>query len=269
MPIHTSKGFQIAFEKVQPCGPRHLLLIHGNLASKEWWFPALECLQEEDGEGVAIAADWRGFGGSKGIQRVDEIDFTRFAQDLVDLVVTQGLQEVSIIGHSTGGLIAMLAVLQRPDLFSSMVLLDSVGPQGLQLAHPKEQVLAHFDRMARDLDYCRQVLAATIQGCDPQSASFERLLQITRSCDPVMWRGVIEVLSSQIDIRDRLGELTLPTLILHGQNDVVLPLSTSEALHRDLPNSRLRVMGNQGHSLNLENPSLFVSECRQFWSHLS
>jgi pimeloyl-ACP methyl ester carboxylesterase len=269
MKTFNHHGFEIGYEKISPCGSENVFLIHGNLASKEWWYPGIEMMKSRPGEGTVIAADWRGYGDSKGLTQTSEINFTTFAQDFVALIEDQKLTDVNIVGHSTGGLIAMLAVLEKPQLFKSLILLDSVGETGLELELPKEQVLAHFQKMSEDRDYSRMVLAATIQGCDPQSESFSRLFEITMKADKVMFQGVIEVLSEQIDITDRMKEITLPTLILHGQNDPVLKLEMSEHLHQLLPQSEYKVLENQGHSLNMENPERMVTEFTEFWSKLS
>ncbi len=266
MPSFNHQNFNISYEKIDHCGPQHTLFIHGNLASKEWWYPCIESLKQTRGDATVVAADWRGFGGSKGIASVDQIHFPTFSSDMVALLEELDLKDVCVVGHSTGGLIAMMAILQKPKLFSSLILLDSVGPHGLELTLPKEQVLSHFAKMSTDEEYCRMVLAATIRGCDPYSKSFESLLKITRSCDQPMWQGVIEVLSSQIDIDHEIKKINLPTLILHGEHDLVLPLKTSQLIHQSLTNSSFKILPDQGHSMNLENPIAFSAECLGFWA---
>lgn len=268
MATYNSNGFQIGFERVSNCGDENVFFIHGNLASKEWWYPGMELLGRPDSQGVAIAADWRGYGDSRGVKSVSEIDFFQFAKDFVSLLKNQEMSQVNVVGHSTGGLIAMLCVLEEPDLFKSLTLLDSVGTTGLELTLPKEQVLAHFKKMSEDRDYAFPVLAATIKDVDPQSDMFRKLFEITWKADKVMFQGVIEVLSSQIDIRDRMNAIQLPTLILHGDQDVVLPMTMAEETHRHLPQSQLKVMDGQGHSMNLENPQRMINELQSFWSKL-
>ncbi len=265
----NSLGFEIGYQKAQPCGTENVLFIHGNLASKEWWYPGMEVMQRQPGQGTVIAADWRGYGDSTGLIDASDIDFTTFAQDFVRLLESEGLTEVNVVGHSTGGLIAMLAVLEKPQLFKSLILLDSVGATGLELQLPKNQVLAHFQTMSENRDYALATLAATIKDCDPQSPSFQKLFEITWNCDKVMFQGVIDVLSDQIDITERMSEIRLPTLILHGDQDMVLPLSTAESLQKWLPQAQLKVMTGQGHSMNIENPEQMVSEFSQFWAALS
>ncbi len=264
----NSNGYEIGYEKMTPGGGENVFFIHGNLASKEWWYPGMELMKSHGSSGTAIAADWRGYGESTGLTDVSEINFTTFAKDFVALIESEGLTDVNIVGHSTGGLIAMLAVLEKPELFKSLILLDSVGATGLELELPKDQVLAHFKTMSENRDYALATLAATIKDCDAQSTTFQKLFDITWRCDKVMYQGVIDVLSDQIDIRDRMSEITLPTLILHGDADVVLPMEMAKATDALLPNSTLKVVLGQGHSMNMENPEKMVEEFTGFWESL-
>jgi pimeloyl-ACP methyl ester carboxylesterase len=278
-----SNGFSIRYEAFENKEPENILFIHGNLASSEWWYPSIEILKYKSKDysafkpqnlvakqklnadhGSLICADWRGYGQSKGLKNISDIDFNVFAQDYINLINFLKLENIVVVGHSTGGLIAMLAILKAPHLFKKLVLLDSVGPQGLNLQLPKEQVLAHFANMQADPDYCKTVLAATIQGCDTSSQTFLKLYQITRQCDPIMWQGVIDVLSDQIDIKEQMQNLNLPTLIIHGEKDLVLPLSGSQELQKLIPNSRLVVVSHQGHSLCMEDPHLFTNLLLEF-----
>lgn len=264
----NSQGFSIGFEKIEGAGAHNVFFIHGNLASKEWWYPTMELMKGKPGDGKVIAADWRGYGDSTGLTEQGQIDFRQFAQDFVNLIEAEGMQDVHVVGHSTGGLIAMLAVLNKPELFKSLLLLDSVGVTGLELQLPKEQVLAHFEKMSTDRDYCFATLAATINDVNPQSSVFQKLFEITWACDKVMYKGVIDVLSDQIDITEEVGSINQPTLILHGDKDMVLPLAMSEHTDQVLPNSTLKVLDGQGHSTNMENPQRLFEVATSFWDTL-
>ena len=264
-----SNGFNINYERFDNTTDHNVLLIHGNLACNEWWYPSIEILKgnsSSESEGTVLTADWRGFGESRGLTDVSEIDFDVFADDYISLIENQNLSEVNVVGHSTGGLIAMKAVIKRPDLFKSLVLLDSVGPKGIELEIPLENVLTHFEQMSQNREYCMGVMAATIDGVDASSNYFQTLFEKSWNCDNIMWTGVIEKLCTEIDIVDQAKEIQLPTFILHGEKDLVLPLKGAEFSHSVIPNSTLKVLPNNGHSYNVENPEAFVEDCLTFWS---
>jgi pimeloyl-ACP methyl ester carboxylesterase len=271
MTLTLSDGFKMNYETAPWGRPLNALFIHGNLASLDWWLPTFEALTTSGkspihGAGALIASDWRGYGKSTGLKSTGEIDFERFAQDYIELIEHLNLRDIHVVGHSTGGLIAMLAVLKRPELFKSLVLVDSVGAKGLELQLPLEQVLAHFDQMSKNYDYFSMVLAATIQGVDASYSQFQLILNTTWGCDKVAWVGVPERLATQIDFERRLPELRLPTLVMHGENDLVLPISGSEKLHRQIRSSRLEIVKSHGHSYNMEAPEAFARDLMSFWS---
>ena len=60
----------------------------------------------------------------------------------------------------------------------------------------------------------------------------------------------------------------LPSMIVHGEKDVVLPLKDSQELCEFLPNSQFKILEGQGHSCNIENPKLLMSLLNDFWSTL-
>ena len=209
----TSDNFEIGFSSLPSGINQDVLFIHGNLASSLWWEPSIEKLKGP-GPNKLVTADWRGYGESLGLAADAKIDFERYATDYIELAESLEMKDINVIGHSTGGLIAMMAILQRPELFKSLTLLDSVGATGLELQLPKDQVLAHFEKMSVDKDYCTLVLAATIEGVNPGSESFTRLADQTFTADKVNWAGVPGTLADEVDITARMPELNLPTLIL-------------------------------------------------------
>lgn len=268
MATFNSAGFNINYDLVEGQGSSQAVFIHGNLASVEWWHPTAELLQNDQSVGKVLMADWRGYGHSKGINNKEEIDFQLFADDYIRLIEDQQMTNVDIVGHSTGGLIALLAVLKRPELFRSCVLLDSVGVKGIIPPVPLDQLLIHFSTMEQNESYCRDVLAATIEGMDKESDVFKRLFSITWECDKPMWTGVIEKLCTEIDIKDQVSKLKLPTLVLHGEKDLVLPITGSQELHELIEGSQFKTLMGQGHSYNMEDPEGFSKELLNFWNSL-
>ncbi|MEO0336954.1 MAG: alpha/beta hydrolase, partial [Pseudomonadota bacterium] len=261
----TSDDFQIGYETFHSGFDQNLLLIHGNMASSSWWRPSVELMKSaSDRPEKIVYADWRGYGQSKGLTDEAQIDFDRFADDYLELMSSLNMKDVNVVGHSTGGLIAMLAILKKPQLFKSLTLLDSVGATGLELQLPKDQVLAHFDKMSQDRDYCRMVLAGTIHEVDATSTTFLELADEAFDADKEVFKGVISELADNINITDKMAQLKLPTLILHGDKDLVLPLEGSELLHKQIEGSIFRVLENHGHSTNMEDAGLFVRA--QWWS---
>ena len=272
MSFFSSNGFNINYTEEKNITPQDVLFIHGNLASNEWWIPTIEQMRmdsSEDMGGTVVCADWRGYGKSKGLETKEDIDFQTYADDYIRLIEDREMKNVDVVGHSTGGMIAMMAIVKRPDLFRSCFFLDTVGPTGLNPELPTEAVLAHFEKMSQDKDYAKMVMAATIEGVDVNSPMFKELFEITWNCDPVCWKGVPDVLCNDIDFSEEVEKnWNLPSMIVHGEKDVVLPLKDSQELCESLPNSQFKALKDQGHSCNIENPKLFMSLLNDFWKTL-
>lgn len=265
-------GFNLHYEVFEGLVDNDTLFIHGNLASNVWWYPAVVELQKRAAtsgtakKGKLILGEWRGCGLSKGLKTEDEINFENFGDDFLELIEKLGLKDVQVVGHSTGGLIAMYSILKNSQPFKDCVLLDSIGPKGIVSPIPVDDLLGHFETMSQSEDISNMTIGATIQGVDQTSAYFKTLAKKTFEVDKPVWIGVPRTLCLEIDITDRMSELKLPVLILHGENDMVLPKEGSEEMAEQIENSTLKILKGFGHSPNVEDPVLFVNELESFWS---
>ena len=68
----------------------------------------------------------------------------------------------------------------------------------------------------------------------------------------------------QFNVMDRLGKITLPTLIICGEDDVLTPIKYSEFLHRELSNSKLVLVPDAGHILMIEKPDAVNRAIEEF-----
>jgi len=66
------------------------------------------------------------------------------------------------------------------------------------------------------------------------------------------------------DLRRKLPEISVPTLILHGAQDRIIPASAAEFLHRNITSSRLTIHAGEGHTLILDHPALIAEDIRTF-----
>ena len=123
MPLHDVGDYKVSYEVHENSAPQNLLFLHGNIASNRWWYPALAELNKTFAAsarplaGRMVLAELRGCGQSPALPA----DYVMKCDDLVSdfISLTEGLelQDVTIVGHSTGGLVACLMLARRPDLF--------------------------------------------------------------------------------------------------------------------------------------------------------
>lgn len=257
-------GLKMNYVVVRGVVPSDTLFIHGNLASNTWWEPGVQVwsARPDAGKlpGSLILAEWRGCGRSGGPRTEADLDMKAMARDYVELLKELKVAKANVVGHSTGGLIALLAMAQAPGLFARAVLLDPVAATGFQIT---PELKAAFEQMSKDRALTAAVMGGTIHGNDPASPLFQRIVDDAFGIDPKNWFGVPAALS-QVDYRPELKTVRQPTLVLHGEHDVLLNIQESQETAQLLPEGRFQKLDGQGHSCNVENPARFVELVDRF-----
>ena len=273
MPYFDRDGFRMHYEVHSRAVAVDTVLIHGNVASNDWWEPVVSGFDRrarESGQelqGRLILGEWRGCGRSGGPQGVDDLRMDRLARDYVALLQFLGVTRAHVVGHSTGGLIALLAMAEKPELFLKAVLLDPITPKCLSI---DPALIGRMERIGRDRQFAEAVMATTIHGCNTDSALFGRIVDAAFRTHPTNRAGVLEALSCrdmETTYRDRIRSLRHPVWILHGEYDTILPWQDSQRLAELLPDGRFDLLDGQGHSCNVENPERFVQLSERFLFH--
>lgn len=256
------KDAEINFEVHSGLVPEDTIFFHGNLASNRWWQPALQVWKNKakpGQKGSLIFAEWRGCGKSTGLKSEKDLNLSLLASDYLALADHLKIKRANIVAHSTGGLIALQAMLDRPAIFHRAVLLDSVAATGVQFG---PEMYAAFTQMSQDRNFCHAVMSGTVYG-SLDDAQMNALVDEAFSVDPAIWHGVPQMLQN-IDLRDSLKKISPPILVLHGEHDAILPMDGSKELARLLPQARFQELKGRGHSTNVEAPELFVDIVDQF-----
>ncbi|MFA5137916.1 MAG: alpha/beta hydrolase [Elusimicrobiota bacterium] len=258
-------AFKMHFETHEGLVPKDTLFIHGNMASSRWWRPVLRVLQERPGAGKApgalIFADWRGSGRSPDPDSASDMDMERLARDYVDLLTDIGRRHVNVVGHSTGGLIALLAMRRSPETFHRAVLLDSVGAKGIALGSGMREA---FHRMAGDKPFAAQVIASTLHG----PAALRPFVTVELAEDAFraarsLKTWVLDALE-RVDYEGDIRAVSQPTLVLHGEHDAVLPMEGSRRLAALPPGGSFKELKGRGHCANVEDPEGFIGLVEDF-----
>lgn len=243
--------------------PLDTVFLHGNLASNAWWQPSFEVIKataKPGLEGRWIAAEWRGCGDSDAPRKAEELHPSVLADDYIALCKQLDVKKACLVGHSTGGLIALFAMIKAPELFDRAVLLDTVGATGVQFG---PEMYAAFTQMSENRQVTELVMGGTIHGNDATSPLFKKIVDDAFGIAKINWHGVPKMLS-HVDITKDLSKIQNKVLVIHGEHDPIIPLETAKVLTAGLPNARLDVVPNHGHSLNVEDPKLFVTKTMDF-----
>ena len=180
------------------------------------------------------------------------MDFSVLARDYVELLVNLGYTRANVVGHSTGGMIALHAMILAPEIFSRAVLLNPVSAHGLEVT---SEMLTSFLEMSRDREKVKAVLARSIY-MDDFSPFFESLVDQACATHPLVWAHILKKLGS-VEIAEPLSRVKHPTLILHGKQDPIQPVEGSRELAEILPEGRFELLEHQGHSCH-DRESWFI-----------
>jgi pimeloyl-ACP methyl ester carboxylesterase len=250
---------------------RPVLLIHGWPLSAQAWAPQQAALR--DAGHRVVAYDRRGFGRSD--KPASAYDYDVLADDLQRVIDQCGLQDVTLVGFSMGGgEVARYLARHGPARLRSVVLAAAVppclllsadnpdGPLTPAQAQQMQQALtqdraAFFEQFSRDFYAANGVL----QVSEAQRAEAVALCQQSAQHAALACMHAF----ANTDFRADLQQLTLPTLVLHGDADAIVPLAGSgQRTHRAVPHSQLVVVPGAPHGLNLSHAQAFNDALLQF-----
>ncbi len=239
-----------------------LLLIHGLGYARWGWEPVLPELAEQFD---VILFDNRGIGESDappGPYTVAEM-----AADAVQVLDETGVARAHVVGTSLGGMIAQELALAHPERVDRLVL--ACTTPGGQKAHPMPQVTVALMAEAATLEpavalrrFVENALAPATVEAHPEIVEQIMAHRLATAQQPAAWAAQASA-GATFDAYDRLGGLAAPTLVQHGDEDVVVDPRNADLLVELLPDARLeRVPG--GHLFFWEAPEQFVSSVSGF-----
>ena len=251
-----------------------LLLIHGITSSAASWDPVLEQLAMRF---AVIAPDLLGHGESD--KPRGDYSLGASASLMRDLMLALGHERATIVGHSLGGGIAMQMAYQFPERVERLVLVSS-GGLGRQVTAALRAVALPAAEYVLPLLASRPLVNAGSKlvgwidqiglrrGADmaAMAAGVASLRDIeARRAFVHTARSVIDIAGQRVSAIDKLYLAeAVPTLILWGDRDSIIPARHGIRAHDLLPGSRLRVFEGAGHFPHHEDPVGFATTLREF-----
>ena len=242
-----------------------LVLLVGGPTMLSW--PDSVCTRLAAGGRRVVRYDLRDCGASTSIDpQAPRYGLRDLAGDAAALVGTLGAVTAHLGGIGVGGMVAQVAALDHPDAFSALTLVSTrpvaPGPVDDDLpGHDEAVVAALFSRPRPDWTDRSAVAAfaadgAALLGNDSEQAraTAARIWDRTPSTEPsVHQANQLAMVFARLDCaprwRHRLGELTLPTLVVHGRVDPFFPVGNGHALADAIPTARLLVLNDMGTAL--------------------
>ena len=256
---------RVAYRRFGKRGTVPLLLLNYFAANLDDWDPGITNGLAEFRD--VIILDYPGVGGSTGTTPARVAAMTR---DLVAFCRALGLSVFDVFGFSLGGMIAQQLASERPDMVRRIVLLGT-GPRGGEGMTFTDLSLEDLDDPVKLLMHAFFTPSETSQAAG--RAYLERLKGRTTGRDEPVSR---EAATAQLEsIREwgailaenrfaMLGKISQPTLIVHGNKDVVVAPINGFLLAEHLPNAQLVVYPDASHGAQSQHAKVFFEHVRLF-----
>ncbi|MBE7682330.1 MULTISPECIES: alpha/beta fold hydrolase [Paenibacillus] len=243
--------------KVFGSGSRTMVFAHGFGCDQDMWRYIVPGFSENY---QIVLFDYVGSGQSQ-INYYDAhkySDLRGYATDVLEIMEALQLRDAIFVGHSVSSMIGMLASIQAPQYFKSIVML---GPSP-RYVNDLPNYYGGFDR--RDIDELLEMMQLNFIGWASYLAPIvmqnaerkeltDELEKSFCSRDPHIARQFAEV-TFLSDCREELEQVSVPTLILQCSDDSIAPVEVGDYLHAHLKNSMLQQMTAKGHYPHLSQP---------------
>lgn len=221
---------------------KKLVLLPGLLCDEAIWLPILEQLNVSDNYYIADYGDLN--------------DLAAMAKHVLDQVKDD---RFIVFGHSMGGRIAMEIMRQSPERVSHLGLFDTAyrsvetGEKGEQ---EKQKRMALLDKSKRDgmRMMGQQWALGMVHPQFHNSPVFDSILDMIERKTPAIFAAQINALLNRPDTESILRQITCPTLLLCGADDLWSPVSGHEKMNDFIPNATLNVIPDCAHMSTMEQP---------------
>jgi non-heme chloroperoxidase len=253
-----STGLRVHYaEQGNPTGEA-IVFLHAYVDS---WFSYSRVLPLLSAEYHAFAPDQRGHGDSDKPECCYTAD--DYAADVDAFMDVVGIEKVTLVGDSSGGLIGQRVALDYPHRVSRLVLIGS--PTTLVnneiVIELGKEMLALEDPISPE--FIREFVLGTIHYPVPKEF-LERAVSESLKVPARVWRDYYEGVVLTVDDTARLGEIGAPTLILWGEQDALLPREEQEWRAAAIPDATLKVYPDTGHAVAGERPDWVARDLEEF-----
>jgi 3-oxoadipate enol-lactonase len=252
MPIITANGLELSYQ-IDGDGPETLVLVNGLADNKESWEAQIPAFSERY---RVISFDNRGIGESP--TPPGPYTTADMAEDLAGLVDALGVERFHLLGVSMGGMIAQEFAIAYPEVLRSVTL-------GCTYAAPGEFCSRMFDMwgdlapklgvpfVMRDVTLWAFTVPFFEEHTDDVREFEAAMAELAMPVDAYLSQlNVIQ----QHDTTDRLGGISTPTLVLAGEEDILIPVRLSRRLHDGISGAQWATVPG-GHACLWESPDPF------------
>ena len=235
-----------------------VLLLHGSGPGVSAWANWRLVIPHLAENFRVIAPDIVGFGFT---ERPDNIsyDMDTWLKHALDFLDAMEIEQAHVIGNSFGGSLAVALAIRAPQRVSRLALMGSVGlefelTEGLDLTWGYTPSIENMRQLLDLFAYDRSLVNDELAQLRYEASIRPGVQESYAAMFPAPRQdGIRKICSTEADVKNIEHE----TLIIHGRDDRVIPVSVSERLSRCIKNSQLHIFGNCGHWTQIEHNRRF------------
>ncbi len=252
MPHRTINGCRLFYEEFGPAKPvgRPVLLIHGSTSTgQNDWASVIPALAERR---RVIVPDCRGHGRSDNPRGT--YTFREMAADLAELARQLEAAPAHIVGHSNGGNVALVMVMEEADVIASAIV-QAANAYVSQDLLVREPPLFDPDRVAREAPDWRDEMIR-LHGPTHGPDYWRTLLRLT----------LAEILAEPNYTPEALARVAQPVFVIEGERDPVnAPSAHGAFIAQHIPGARLWRPEGVSHNVHLETRDEWLTRVQSFW----
>ena len=262
--------------KTVACGPvetnyhdvgegRPVLLLHGSGPGVSAWANWRLTLQALRDDFRLLAPDLAGFGYTR-----TPPDMVHTRQSWLDQIIAfmdaVGVEKASVVGNSFGGSMALALAIHHPDRVENLVLMGSVGvpfelTAGLDAVWGYEPSPDAMRAIMKIFAYDQSLVGDALVQMRYEASVRPGIQEAYSKMFPAPRQRWVEAMSHP---EEQIRSIRQPTLLVHGRDDLVIPLSTSMTMLNWIEDSQLHVFGRCGHWTQIEHGEEFCRLVRDF-----
>ncbi|MCA1796762.1 MAG: alpha/beta hydrolase [Geobacteraceae bacterium] len=243
-----------------PAAPS-VIFIHGFPFSSDIWKSQLKALGHNY---HAVAYDFRGMGESAlgdGQYTIEE-----HVDDLIAMLDFLEIDKAILVGLSMGGYIALRALERYPERFSALALCDTQSKADDNAGKLKRAAGAKAVKKDGAAAFAAGFVEAVFTPASIKNKvpAVDFIKDIISASDPLAIAGNLIAMAARTDTTEFLADIAVPTLVLVGEEDKLIPPAVARDMHTRIKGSELHLIPDAAHMSNLENPDEFNARLLEF-----
>jgi 3-oxoadipate enol-lactonase len=239
-----------------------VLLLHAFPLNSGMWEPQIDALGSRY---RLVAPDLRGFGGSDVPEDPAEYSMDAYADDLKALLDHLGIEKVVLCGLSMGGYVSFSFLRRHGDMVRALVLADTRAgadtPEGIAGRKRMQQQVRKEGTSGVIQTLCENLLTHMTTQRKPDVTARARELMDNPAAGFI---GALEAIKNRPDSTADLEDISVPVLVIVGEQDGVTPPDAAREMHERIEGSIFVVIPDAGHLSNLETPEVFTGALTEF-----